>query len=70
LFLGGVILIYLGIIGRYILVILDHLKRRPEYVIAADSGIRPARENSRSAERLMSDLPSDLRPEGRRASGL
>jgi dolichol-phosphate mannosyltransferase len=70
LFLGGVILIYLGIIGRYILVILDHLKRRPEYVVAADSGIRSARESSRSPERVIMDFPSDFRPEGRRASGL
>jgi hypothetical protein len=70
LFLGGVILIYLGIIGRYILVILDHLKRRPEYVIAADSGVQRARDSSRSAERVLIDFPSALRPEGRRASGL
>ena len=32
LFLGGLILIYLGILGRYVLVILDHLKNRPEYL--------------------------------------
>ncbi len=32
LFLGGLVLIYLGILGRYILVILDHLKGRPEYL--------------------------------------
>ncbi len=37
LFLGGLILIYLGILGRYILMILDHLKRRPEYLIADES---------------------------------
>ena len=36
LFLGGLILVYLGILGRYILVILDHLKRRPEYLLAED----------------------------------
>lgn len=36
LFLGGLILVYLGILGRYILVILDHLKRRPEYLVAPD----------------------------------
>lgn len=34
LFLGGLILIYLGILGRYILVILDHLKHRPEYILS------------------------------------
>jgi dolichol-phosphate mannosyltransferase len=40
LFLGGLILLYLGILGRYILVILDHLKGRPEYlaVEAAEGG--------------------------------
>ena len=37
LFLGGLILIYLGILGRYILVILDHLKHRPEYILSHDS---------------------------------
>lgn len=43
LFLGGLILVYLGILGRYILVILDHLKRRPEYLVAPDSdGAPPA----------------------------
>lgn len=41
LFLGGLILLYLGVLGRYVLVILDHLKRRPEYLIASDSGERP-----------------------------
>jgi polyisoprenyl-phosphate glycosyltransferase len=37
LFLGGLILLYLGILGRYILVILDHLKHRPEYLLAKES---------------------------------
>ncbi len=67
LFLGGVILLYLGIIGRYILVILDHLKRRPEYVVAVDP--ETAREKARSAERAVLDFPSGARPEGRRAAG-
>jgi dolichol-phosphate mannosyltransferase len=71
LFLGGLILVYLGILGRYILVILDHLKRRPEYLIApgpqedaggpADPGAAvPAPRAERGA------LPWP-RPEGRRA---
>jgi glycosyltransferase involved in cell wall biosynthesis len=74
LFLGGVILLYLGIIGRYILVILDHLKRRPEYVIAAGpEGMSrdPRKENQHAvpvpSERAGSDSPSPARPEGRRA---
>jgi len=41
LFLGGLILLYLGILGRYVLVILDHLKRRPEYLIASDTSGKP-----------------------------
>jgi dolichol-phosphate mannosyltransferase len=58
LFLGGLILVYLGVLGRYILVILDHLKRRPEYLIAPD----PVENAPRSAE------PAPVtRPEGRRA---
>jgi dolichol-phosphate mannosyltransferase len=60
LFLGGLILVYLGILGRYIMVILDHLKRRPEYLIAPDpveSAPRPANPASEAAPW----------PEGRRA---
>lgn len=61
LFLGGVILVYMGILGRYLLVILDHLKRRPEYVVAPDAidtagqpGIRPVgRPEGRRADRSM-----------------
>lgn len=41
LFLGGLILLYLGILGRYVLVIVDHLKRRPEY-LAVEEIPRPA----------------------------
>jgi dolichol-phosphate mannosyltransferase len=41
LFLGGLILLYLGILGRYVLVIVDHLKRRPEY-LAVEESPRPA----------------------------
>lgn len=37
LFLGGLILLYLGILGRYVLVILDHLKRRPEYLAVEEA---------------------------------
>lgn len=33
LFLSGIILIYLGVLGRYITLILEHLKNRPEYII-------------------------------------
>lgn len=44
LFLGGLILVYLGILGRYILVILDHLKRRPEYLLAEDASVPPPRQ--------------------------
>jgi polyisoprenyl-phosphate glycosyltransferase len=54
LFLGGLILIYLGILGRYILVILDHLKRRPEYLIADEQRPAPLKSEAK-------------RPEGRRA---
>jgi glycosyltransferase involved in cell wall biosynthesis len=62
LFLGGLILVYLGILGRYILVILDHLKRRPEYLVAESPQPRapaPALMGSESA--------GHARPAGRRA---
>jgi glycosyltransferase involved in cell wall biosynthesis len=67
LFLGGVILVYLGIIGRYILVILDHLKRRPEYVIVSDPEMPSKREKPQPTERIAFDHPAEARPEGRRA---
>jgi glycosyltransferase involved in cell wall biosynthesis len=57
LFLGGLILIYLGILGRYILVILDHLKRRPEYLIAEESipsASTPAASAAASASQISS----------------
>ena len=62
LFLGGLILVYLGILGRYILIILDHLKRRPEYLVAPDAQAThpPARPPAQAVN-------SPQRPEGRRA---
>lgn len=80
LFLGGLILVYLGILGRYILVILDHLKSRPEYLLAEETVPPPqaaspsvanlgsaAQENHPRSEplRLPPDRPA--RPQGRRA---
>jgi glycosyltransferase involved in cell wall biosynthesis len=44
LLLGGLILLYLGILGRYMLVILDHLKNRPEYLVE-DAVAGSRREN-------------------------
>ena len=37
LFLGGIILIYNGILGKYIAVILHQLQDRPEYVVKSSS---------------------------------
>jgi polyisoprenyl-phosphate glycosyltransferase len=37
LFLGGIIIVYLNVLGRYIQLILDHLKMRPEYLIESVS---------------------------------
>ncbi len=71
LFLGGLILIYLGILGRYILVILDHLKHRPEYLLAGESrpqAIARSAANpdiARSSETRSSEV--EARPEGRRS---
>jgi polyisoprenyl-phosphate glycosyltransferase len=73
LFLGGLILTYLGILGRYILVILDHLKRRPEYLLADDARpeVPSAPDASGSPGTSLSkgsvDDPSSGRPAGRRA---
>jgi len=65
LFLGGLILVYLGILGRYILVILDHLKRRPEYVVAPDATDITPRTAALSA-RPKPETVGPPRPEGRR----
>lgn len=63
LFLGGFILVYLGILGRYLLVILDHLKRRPEYLVARDpEPVPPA-----APRRFPDEASLSPRPEGRRA---
>lgn len=72
LFLGGLILAYLGILGRYILVILDHLKRRPEYLLADESrpevptAAYPSGSPGASGSRSGGNDPSG-RPAGRRA---
>jgi dolichol-phosphate mannosyltransferase len=66
LFLGGLILVYLGILGRYILVILDHLKRRPEYILAPNATDLTPRITAFPARPQNEDsLPP--RPEGRRS---
>ncbi|MEO7426214.1 MAG: glycosyltransferase family 2 protein [Fibrobacteria bacterium] len=64
LFLGGLILVYLGILGRYILVILDHLKRRPEYLIA-EGPRSPSPSAGRPGQSIHPSQPA--RPEGRRS---
>jgi polyisoprenyl-phosphate glycosyltransferase len=74
LFLGGLILIYLGILGRYILVILDHLKRRPEYLIAEETlpaaHASPAAPGPAAAVASWAAAPPQqpTRPEGRTES--
>jgi polyisoprenyl-phosphate glycosyltransferase len=72
LFLGGVILVYLGILGRYILVILDHLKNRPEYIISSGSDTQVSGEKphrlAHPAERVTIEFPLEHRPGGRRAA--
>jgi polyisoprenyl-phosphate glycosyltransferase len=37
LFLGGLVLIYLGVLGRYLEIVVDHLRLRPEYLIRPES---------------------------------
>ncbi len=41
LFLGGLILLYQGILGRYLLVLLEQSKNRPEYLIRPTQSLRP-----------------------------
>ncbi|HLP41171.1 MAG TPA: glycosyltransferase family 2 protein, partial [Fibrobacteria bacterium] len=66
LFLGGLILVYLGILGRYILVIVDHLKRRPEYLAVEETPPHPAAYDPLRSREARARAPHS-RPEGRRA---
>lgn len=59
LFLGGLMLLYMGVLGRYLLVILDHLKSRPEYLIEG--------EPAPKASGMMNQAGPRQRPPGRRA---
>jgi glycosyltransferase involved in cell wall biosynthesis len=68
LFLGGIILVYLGVLGRYVLVILDHLKRRPEYVLAPTDATIAAPATVVPFARPQKESPAAPRPEGRRSN--
>ncbi len=37
LFLGGLILLYLGVLGRYLEIAIDHLRNRPEYLLRPEA---------------------------------
>lgn len=67
LFMGGLLFLYLGILGRYIQVIVDHLKRRPEYLLAADPEERSFPAPEAIPPRRAPNPGSGARPEGRRA---
>ncbi len=70
LFLGGLILVYLGILGRYVLVILDHLKRRPEYVLAESVPAAATGPEDKPRVKSPASTPPDAsgRPQGRQAT--
>ncbi len=40
LFLGALVLLYLGLLGRYLEVVVDHLRQRPEYLLRPSTETR------------------------------
>jgi polyisoprenyl-phosphate glycosyltransferase len=43
LFLGGLVLLYLGVLGRYLEIVVDHLRLRPEYLIRPEPPLHPSK---------------------------
>ena len=61
LFLGGVQLLIMGILGEYLGRVYDEVKRRPMYVLAEAHGLVAARRGSPSADTEDSSLPDGAR---------
>lgn len=64
LFMNGLVLIGLGVMGEYMARIFTEVKRRPVYVIAAHAGVDALTGRSFATRRLMPERPEFQQQEG------
>lgn len=63
LFLGGLVLLYLGVLGRYLEIVVDHLRRRPEYLLRPEEpGFAKVQEQAQDLPHEQAQKPTPVTP--------